>query len=100
MSTTTLNNIEKLIVALPKKDVELGYKFLKERDFESLQSLVDSALIKVRKSRNTDNPKEEYKDINLETLETLKAEIDSYCMRLGIGEPDDDFVNNIDYING
>ncbi len=100
MSTTRLNIIEKLIVALPKKDVELGYKFLKERDFESLQSLVDSASIKVRKSRNTDNPKEEYKDINLETLDTLKAEIDSYCMLLGIGEPDDDFVDNIDYING
>ena len=99
MSTTTLNNIEKLIDNLPEKDIKLGHKFLKERDFESLQSLVDSALIKVRRSQATDNPRKEYKDINMEALDTLKAEIDSYCMLLGVGEPEDDFVDNIDYIN-
>ena len=100
MSTATLSNIKKLIANLPNKDVSLGYKFLDERNFESLQSLVDSALVKVRRNQVADNPKEEYKGLDLEALDTLKAEIDSYCMLLGIDEPDDDFVDNIDYIDG
>ena len=97
MSTTTLSNIKKLVNNLPQKDIMLGHMFLEDRNFEALQALVDSALIKIRRSRSSDNPKEEYKDINLEALDTLKAEIDSYCMLLGIGEPDDDFIENTEY---
>lgn len=78
----TLDNIKRLIKVLPKKDINLGYKFLLNRDFESLQSLVDSALIKVKKSQESDNPKEEYKDIDIDALSTLKAEIDIYYFPL------------------
>ena len=96
MSTTTLSNIKKLIDNLPQKDIMLGHMFLEDRNFEALQALVDSALIKIRRSRSSDNPKEEYKDINLEALDTLKAEVDSYSMLLGI-EPEDDFIENTEY---
>jgi hypothetical protein len=96
MSTTTLSNIKKLVNNLPQKDIMLGHMFLEDRNFEALQALVDSALIKIRRSRSSDNPKEEYKDINLEALDTLKAEVDSYSMLLGI-EPEDDFIENTEY---
>ena len=96
MSTTTLSNIKKLVNNLPQKDIMLGHMFLEDRNFEDLQALVDSALIKIRRSRSSDNPKEEYKDINLEALDTLKAEVDSYSMLLGI-EPKDDFIENTEY---
>ena len=100
MSTATLSNIKKLIANLPNKDVSLGYKFLDERNFESLQSLVDSALIKVRRSQASDTPREEYKDVDVEKLNILKAEVDAYCIPLGIGELEDNFVENTDFING
>ena len=96
MSTTTLSNIKKLVNNLPQKDIMLGHMFLEDRNFEALQALVDSALIKIRRSRSSDNPKEEYKDLNLEALDTLKAEVDSYSMLLGI-EPEDDFIENTEY---
>lgn len=96
MSTTTLSNIKKLVNNLPQKDIMLGHMFLEDRNFEALQALVDSALIKIRRSRGSDNPKEEYKDLNLEALDTLKAEVDSYSMLLGI-EPEDDFIENTEY---
>ena len=63
--STTLDNIKELIPNLPKKDIDLGYGFLSTRNFESLQSLVDSALIKVRRSQASDTPREEYKDVDV-----------------------------------
>ena len=98
--STTLDNIKELIPNLPKKDIDLGYRFLSTRNFESLQSLVDSALIKVRRSQTSDTPREEYKDVDVEKLNILKAEVDAYCIPLGIGEPEDNFVENTDFING
>ena len=49
-----------LTKCLPKSDIVLAQRFIDSRDFESLQELVDSAIIKARKSLNSDNPKEEY----------------------------------------
>lgn len=98
--STTLDNIKELIPNLPKKDIDLGYGFLSTRNFESLQSLVDSALIKVRRSQASDTPREEYKDVDVEKLNILKAEVDAYCIPLGIGEPEDNFIENTDFING
>ncbi len=77
-----LENINTLIAELPDKDISLGYKFLKERDFESLFDLVNSAIYKVKKSLNSGHPKEEYKDIKLEALNNLQIELDSYTLYL------------------
>ena len=53
----TLKNIKKFINYLPSKDVQIGFKFLEQRDFDKLKELVDSALIRTKRNLKTDNPK-------------------------------------------
>lgn len=87
MSSPT-NKIKKLISELPKRDIFLGYKFLEKRDFDSLKELVDSALIRTKKNLKTADPKEEYLRVDLDGLNTLKAEIDLYVMSMDLPEED------------
>lgn len=87
MSSPT-NKIKKLISELPKRDIFLGYKFLEKRDFDSLKELVDSALIRTKKNLKTADPKEEYLRVDLDGLNTLKAEIDLYVMSIDLPEED------------
>lgn len=87
---TPIERIKVLIDSLPKKDIPLGYKFLSERNFESLKELVDSAIYKIEKNLKTDNPKEEYLKINLDNLDVLKAEVDLYLAML---DPYEDMYN-------
>ena len=87
MSSPT-NKIKKLISELPKRDIFLGYKFLEKRDFDSLIELVDSALIRTKKNLKTADPKEEYLRVDLDGLNTLKAEIDLYVMSMDLPEED------------
>lgn len=79
-----INTITNLIKYLPSKDVELGYKFLKDRNFEDLQYLVTSALLKTNKNIKSDNPKEEYMSVDLHNLNLLKAELDVYVTKLDL----------------
>ena len=87
-----LSRITALISSLPEKDTSLGFNFLRERDFDSLKALVDSALYKVKKSRNDENPREEYLKVNLTELRKLKTEVDVYVARL---EPFEDYYDEI-----
>ena len=80
-----------LMCSLPEKDIPLGYKFLNERDFDSLKELIDSAIYKVKKSLKSDNPREEYLKVNLEDLSRLKSEVDIYIVQLEI--PEDGMYN-------
>ena len=86
-----VKRMKALMCSLPERDIPLGHKFLKERDFDSLKELIDSAIYKVRKSLKSDNPKEEYLKVNLEDLSRLKSEVDMYIVQWGI--PDDDMYN-------
>jgi hypothetical protein len=86
-----VERIQALIGSLPERDIPLGYKFLSERNFDSLKELIDSAIYKVRKSLKSDNPKEEYLKVNLEDLSGLKFEVDMYIAQLEI--PEDDIYN-------
>lgn len=85
-----LSRITALISSLPEKDTSLGFNFLRERDFNSLKALVDSALYKVKKSRNDENPREEYLKVNLTELRKLKTEVDVYVAQL---EPFEDYYD-------
>lgn len=85
-----LSRITALISSLPEKDTSLGFNFLRERDFDSLKALVDTALYKVKKSRNDENPREEYLKVNLTELRKLKTEVDVYVARL---EPFEDYYD-------
>ena len=85
-----LSRITALISSLPEKDTSLGFNFIRERDFDSLKALVDSALYKVKKSRNDENPREEYLKVNLTELRKLKTEVDVYVAQL---EPFEDYYD-------
>jgi hypothetical protein len=67
---------------LPLKDAELAKKFLNNRDFALLQELVDSALYKITKNLNSDNPKEEYKILDVDAIEELSVKVDNYITKV------------------
>lgn len=77
-----LDRIRSLINQLPESDIPLGERFISERQFESLQELVDSAIFRVNKSVRSDAPKEEYAKVDLWELKKLKAEVDVYVAQL------------------
>jgi hypothetical protein len=70
-------DIEKLIPALLEKDIQLGYKFLKERKLEELFDLVESDIIKLKK-RLKANPEEELLKARLNDLNDLHINLIIY----------------------
>ena len=85
-----IDRIKALIPSLPEGDIKFAYKFLNNRDFESLQLLVDSSLIRVKNGLNKENPREEYLKADLGGMRKLKLEIDTYCEALGLPEQEDE----------
>lgn len=79
---SVIKNIESLIKELPSKDRMLANEFLKNRKFQDLKDLVDSAIIRINKNLNSNNPKEEYFKINLDKLHILKTNVDFYYDQL------------------
>lgn len=98
MTNEPVLRIQKLISSLPERDINLGYKFVQNREFESLKELVDSAIVKVRKGLKKENPREEYLKVDLDLLNELKVEVDEYCVSLGIDLCDDydDALNELE----
>lgn len=90
-SREPVERIRALLLSLPSSDVEIGKKFLAKRDFESLQLLVDSSLVRVKKGLNKENPKEEYLKADLGEMRKLKSEIDTYCEALELPEQEDEY---------
>lgn len=79
-----IQRIRSLIRFLPERDIILANTFTDSRDFEALQELVDSAIIKVRRNLRSDNPKKEYINLDIYNIDVLKAEIDIYVEQLSI----------------
>lgn len=75
-----LKAIRSLISYLPHKDIELAKRFIDTRDFESLQMLVSSSIIRTRKGIKRGS--KEYLDIDVGKLLELKTSIDTYCLGL------------------
>lgn len=84
-----IDRIKALISSLPEGDVKLAYGFLNSRDFESLQLLVGSSLVRVKKGLSKENPKEEYLRADLEEMRKLKLEVDTYCEALELSEQEE-----------
>lgn len=80
MESPVLNSIRKLIPKLPEKDIAIANKYLESRDFESLQELVDSAIIKIKRDKKRENPK--YAHIDLASLDRLSVLTSDYISRL------------------
>lgn len=86
-----VDRMKALIPSLPERDIELANKFLNNRDFESLQLLVDSALVRVKKGLSKENPKEGYLRVDPEEIRKLKSEVDVYCEALELTEQGDEY---------
>lgn len=84
-----IDRIKALIPSLPEGDARLAHKFLNSRDFESLQLLVDSSLVRVKKGLSKENPKEEYLKADLGEMRKLKSEIDIYCEAFELPEQEE-----------
>lgn len=83
-----LTDIERLIYALPTKDIELANKFIRERNFEFLQDLVNSAVYKVKRAKIIGDVSSPLMSVDIDNLLSLKSVVDIYCMRLGIYDPE------------
>lgn len=83
-----LTDIERLIYALPTKDIELANKFIRERNFEFLQDLVNSAVYKVKRAKTIGDVGSPLMSVDIDNLLSLKSTVDIYCMRLGIYDPE------------
>ena len=96
---TKMNSVErmrKLLNSLPKSDVPLGEQFIQSRDFESLKDLVDSAIFKTRKNIKSENPKQEYLEVDLTELSNLKAEVDVYLTQLEVPSNENEWEEDIE----
>lgn len=86
-----VERIKRLTQYLPKGDIALAHTFIDSRDFESLQELVDSAIVKTKRNISGNNPKEEYLGSDVDEMEKLKTEVDDYADQLQLPEQDDEF---------
>lgn len=84
-----IDRIEALVSSLPEGDARLAHEFLNSRDFESLQLLVDSSLVRVKKGRSKESPKEEYLKADLGEMRKLKSEVDTHCEALELPEQEE-----------
>ena len=85
MESPLIQKIRANINHLPEKDVAIAHKYLSQRDFDSLQDLVDSAIMKVERSR-TSNAKpelqERYKNIDIFKLQEMSLAVTEYRNKL------------------
>ena len=86
-----VERIKRLTQYLPKGDIALAHTFTDSRDFESLQELVDSAIVKIKRNISSNNPKEGYLGLDVDEMEKLKIEVDDYVDQLQLPEQDNKF---------
>lgn len=73
MESPQVQRIRKLIPSLPEKDVPIGNKLLEARNWEELQNLVSSAIVKIE--RATSKGDDRYANMDLPSLYDLQASI-------------------------
>lgn len=73
MESSQVQRIRKLIPSLPEKDISIGNKLLEARNWEELQNLVSSAIVKIE--RATSKGDDKYANIDLPSLYDLQASI-------------------------
>jgi hypothetical protein len=73
MESPLVQRIRKLIPSLPEKDIPIGNKLLEARDWEELQNLVSSAIVKIERANSKGDDR--YTNIDLPSLYCLQAYI-------------------------
>lgn len=94
-----LQVIKDLIKEMPKNDIPLCEKFLEERKFEELRSLVISDISKISEESRKHKSKEErhYSNINMDALIELEYNIKMYLNMLEPYEPEDNYLDQETY---
>ena len=88
----TYQRIKDNLKCLPPKDFDLCVEFLKKRDFEKLQEIVESCLIMKKRDDYKDTHKEKWINVNREKLEQLTLDVREYISYLDFP----DYFNNYD----
>lgn len=86
MKNTPVDRISKLVEILPGKDLKLANEFIESRRFQDLYDLVKSDIKKAEKF-NKENPQS---NIDIDSLNSLLAEIISYLDIIGWDEDEYD----------
>lgn len=73
MESPQVQRIRKLIPSLPEKDIPIGNKLLEARNWEELQNLVSSAIVKMERATSKGDGR--YANIDLPSLYDLQASI-------------------------
>ena len=76
--SSPLENIKKLIPSLPKGDIPLANKFLKEKNYEALKELTSSALVRLEKALRRETLPEKYVGIDIDEVRNLAVECWDY----------------------
>ena len=92
-----IDKIKNLIKYLPSKDIRIGEKFYHNRDFKSLQELIDSAIYKIEKNNEKETPNPQLLNLDMESLVLLKTEVDNIVIQLSI---EDNEENNKEIDDG
>lgn len=75
METKELTNIRNLIPKLPDKEYPIAIRLLGERDFKTLEELVNKTITRIEKDRKKEEPTQRYKDVDLDSLYNLVTNI-------------------------
>ena len=73
MESPQVQRIRKLIPSLPEKDIPIGNKLLEARNWEELQNLVSSAIVKIERATSKGDGR--YANIDLPSLYDLQSSI-------------------------
>ena len=73
METPQIQKLRQLIPKLPNKEIPVCYKCLDERDFTSMEQIVNTVIRRIEKDRGKQEQK--YADIDLDSLYILQAEL-------------------------
>ena len=106
MKTPPLETIKSLVPSLTAKDQKIAERLILLRDYEGLKELVDSAIIRAKKSLNSDSPKEEYLQLDLEQMSELQIAVNNYLKYFDFGDDnededsfgDDDFLEDLEML--
>jgi len=90
MKLDLTQKMKKLMSSLPEKDIPLGFKFLNERNFDSLSELTSSAIVKIKNGLVSPNQKlvskyscyVENNGEKFSQLEELDGEVTAYKERI------------------
>lgn len=76
--SSSIDRMRDLIPSLPGNDADLAFRLLDTRDFEPLQSLVNSSIIRTRNALVKANTEEKYLKADLGGMRKLQSEVDAY----------------------